>query len=73
MTDVIKVTIAYERDEDDWIVAKVLEVPGAISQGRTREQARANALGALRLILTPDDEESVRNGARETVTFTRAT
>ncbi len=50
-------TIAFdEPDEDGWIVARVLEVPGALSQGRTREQARENVLDALRTVLTPDDE-----------------
>jgi predicted RNase H-like HicB family nuclease len=53
----IEFTIAFEApDEDDWIVARVLEVPGAISQGRTREEARANVLDALRTVLTPDAE-----------------
>ncbi len=50
-------TIAFdEPDEDGWIVARVLEVPGAMSQGRTREEARANVLDALSTVLTPDDE-----------------
>ena len=45
----IDFTIAVdEPDEDGWIAARVLEVPGAISQGRTREEARENALDALR-------------------------
>jgi predicted RNase H-like HicB family nuclease len=53
----IDFTIAFEEpDEDGWIVARVLEVPGAISQGRTREEARDNVLDALRTVLTPDDE-----------------
>jgi predicted RNase H-like HicB family nuclease len=53
----IEVTIAFdEPDEDGWIVARVLEVPGALSQGRSREQARDNVLDALRTVLTPDDE-----------------
>jgi len=48
-------TIAFdEPDEDGWIVARVLEVPGALSQGRTREQARENVLDALRTVLRPD-------------------
>jgi predicted RNase H-like HicB family nuclease len=34
-------------DEADWIVVRVLEVPGAISRGRTREEARENVLDAL--------------------------
>jgi predicted RNase H-like HicB family nuclease len=50
-----RLTIAYEEpDEEGWIVARVVEVPGAISQGRTREEARENAIDALRLILSPD-------------------
>ena len=50
-------TIVYEEpDEDGWIVARVQEVPGAISQGRTREEARENVVDALRLMLAPDDE-----------------
>ena len=50
-------TIAFdEPDEEGWIVARVLEVPGALSQGRTREEARENVLDALRTVLTPDEE-----------------
>jgi predicted RNase H-like HicB family nuclease len=50
-------TIAFETpDEDGWIVARVLEVPGAISQGRTREEARENVVDALQTVLTPDEE-----------------
>jgi predicted RNase H-like HicB family nuclease len=50
-------TIAFEEpDEAGWIVARVLEVPGAISQGRTREEARENVVDALRTVLTPDEE-----------------
>jgi predicted RNase H-like HicB family nuclease len=50
-------TLAFdEPDEGGWIVARVLEVPGAISQGRTREEARENVLDALKTVLTPDDE-----------------
>jgi len=50
-------TISFDSpDEEGWIVARVLEVPGAISQGRTREEARDNVLDALRTVLTPDEE-----------------
>ena len=60
----IDFTIAFdEPDEDGWIVARVLEVPGALSHGRTREQARENVLDALRTVLTPDDELSGRRSA----------
>jgi predicted RNase H-like HicB family nuclease len=50
-----RLTIGFdEPDEDGWIVARVIEVPGAMSQGRTREEARENAIDALRLMLAPD-------------------
>ncbi len=35
-------------------MAQVVEVPGAMSQGRDRAQARANVLDALRLMLSPE-------------------
>ena len=50
-------TISFDSpDEEGWIVARILEVPGAISQGRTREEAKENVLDALRTVLTPDEE-----------------
>jgi predicted RNase H-like HicB family nuclease len=53
----VEFTIAFEGpDEDGWILARVLEVPGALSQGRTRAQAKENVLDALRTVLTPDEE-----------------
>lgn len=60
-------TITYdEPDEDGWIVARVVEVPGAISQGRTREEARENVVDALQLMLAPDpDDSSVAAGRSE--------
>ena len=63
----LRLTITYEEpDEDGWIVASVLEVPGALSQGRTREEARENVIDALRLMLSPDDDDPhVRSGQSE--------
>ena len=59
MSETLRLTITYdEPDEDGWIVARVVEVPGALSQGRTREEARENVLDALRLILAPDDDDA---------------
>ena len=58
MNEKLQMTIAYEEpDEDGWIVARVVEVPGALSQGRTREEARENVIDALRLMLAPDSED----------------
>ncbi len=59
MSETLRLTITYdEPDEDGWIVARVIEVPGAISQGRTHEEARENVLDALRLMLAPDDDDA---------------
>jgi len=44
-------TIVYEQGEERWVVASIPEVSGAHSQGRTREEARANVIDALRGIL----------------------
>ena len=41
------ITIIYEWSDDGWWVAEVAEVPGAISQGRTKEEAREQVLDAL--------------------------
>ena len=49
-------TIRFEDGEDGWIIASIPEVPGALSQGRTREEARENVIDALRLMLTPEPD-----------------
>lgn len=61
----LRMTINYEEpDEEDWIVVRVVEVPGALSQGRTREEARENVIDALRLMLAPDDDDPVATAER---------
>lgn len=58
VTEKLRLTITYEEpDEDGWIVASVNEVPGALSQGRTRDEARENVIDALRSMLAPDDDD----------------
>ena len=65
MREKLRLTIAFdEPDEQGWIVARVVEVPGALSQGRTREEARENVIDALRLLLTPDDDDPSVSGER---------
>lgn len=55
MSDTLKLTIVYEDagdgDGDGWIMARIPEVPGALSQGRTRAEARENVIDALHGIL----------------------
>lgn len=55
VTDALHFTVRYEDGEDDWILAFIDQVPGAMSQGRTRDEARENVIDALRLMLSPDD------------------
>lgn len=66
VTDRLRLTLAFdEPDEEGWVLARVVEVPGAISQGRTREEARENVIDALRLMLSPDEGEG--GGGTESV------
>lgn len=67
MTGKLRLTIKYEEpDEGGWIVASIVEVPGALSQGRTQAEARANVIDALQLMLNPDDgDEDVAAGRSE--------
>jgi predicted RNase H-like HicB family nuclease len=44
-------TIAYEDGGDGWVIAHVVEKPEAMSQGRTRVEARENVRDALRELL----------------------
>ncbi len=55
----LQLRIEYEKGEDGWIIARVPAVPGAMSQGRTRDEARENVLDALALMLSPEPGEEV--------------
>jgi predicted RNase H-like HicB family nuclease len=57
-SDSLRFTILFEEGEDRWIVAQVKEVPGAVSQGRNRGEARESVIDALRLMLSPEPEDS---------------
>ena len=52
--------IMLKKGQDGYYVAQCLEVPGAISQGRTKEEALKNAKEALELIL-----EILKNDAKK--------
>ena len=59
MAEALRFTIHFSDGGDGWIMAQVEEVPGAISQGRTREEARENVVDALRLMLKPEPGASM--------------
>lgn len=52
----LHLTIRYTDAGEGWVTAQVTEIPGAISEGKTRAEARANVLDALEVLLTPDDQ-----------------
>ncbi len=47
MSDLLHLTILYEEDENGWIFTSVPEVPGVLSQGKTKAEAREMVLDAL--------------------------
>jgi predicted RNase H-like HicB family nuclease len=51
----LHLTIRYSDAGDGWVTAQIAEIPGAIRQGESREQAKANVLDALELLLMPDE------------------
>ena len=56
MSDEVHLTIRYTDAGEGWVTAQVAEIPGAISEGPTREEARSNVLDALETLLSPDEE-----------------
>lgn len=66
----LDLTILYEDGEDGWIVSSVPAVPGVLSQGRTREEARENVLDALALMLSPEPVEAGDERERELLHLT---
>jgi predicted RNase H-like HicB family nuclease len=52
----LRLTVRYTEAGDGWVTAQVVEIPGAISEGSTRAEARSNVLDALQVLLTPDEE-----------------
>lgn len=68
----LDLTIVHEPSEEGWILASIPEVPGVYSQGRTREEARANVIDALRLMLSPDPRSTDDRRDREALHLTIA-
>jgi predicted RNase H-like HicB family nuclease len=52
--------VVYQEVEDGWIIASVPELPGAVTQGRTMDEARAMIKEAAELVL-----ESYRANAKK--------
>jgi len=54
--------VLYEVIEDGWIMATVPDLPGAVTQGQTMDEARANIREVIELLL-----ESYREQAHQLV------
>lgn len=59
--------------EDGWVCAQVAEVPEAISQGRSAQEAKANVTEALELALAWRRAEGEKLPARADVTVASVT
>jgi predicted RNase H-like HicB family nuclease len=68
----LDLTIVYESGEDGWIIASIPEVAGVFSQGQTREEARANVIDALRLMLSAEPKGDDDRRERERLHLTIA-
>ena len=66
----LDLTIVYEPGEDGWVIASIPEVSGVFSQGRTRDEARANVIDALRLMLSPEPASEDDRREREPLHLT---
>ena len=55
-----ELTIIFERGQDGWWIATIPEVPGAFSQGKTKEEAKANVINALGELMAARRELALR-------------
>ena len=68
----LRLHLQFGEGDDGWITVQVIEIPRAISQGRTREEARANVLDALRELAAVYDEHGTGASNIETLELTLA-
>ena len=60
-------TVLYETVEDGWVMARVPELPGAITQGRDIDEAREMIKEAVCLLLESYRENARRDAAGNAV------
>lgn len=60
----MRFTVALEPQPEGGFVAQCIELPGAITQGETEEEALENIQDAIRLILDVRRDEAVQRNAR---------
>ena len=66
-------TVVYQVIEEGWIMATVPELPGAVTQGKTMQEARAMIKEAVALLLESYREHAAKeaptNAVWETLTI----
>jgi predicted RNase H-like HicB family nuclease len=72
MATELALTIVYEQGEDGWVIASVPAIAGVMSQGQTRDEARANVIDALQLMLSPEPPDVDDRRERERLHLTIA-
>jgi predicted RNase H-like HicB family nuclease len=72
VSETLELTIVYEPGENGWVIASIREVRGVQRQGRTHEEARANVLDALPVMLSPEPGRPGDSREREQLHFTLA-
>ena len=63
----IPLTVLVEAAEDGWFTSWVPEIPGAISQGQTKEEAIEMALDAARELSAARLEEALKDNPQASV------
>ena len=56
--------LSFERDEESgWFTVHIIELPGCVSQGATREEAKANIVDALEAYMEVLLDNAIRSQA----------
>jgi predicted RNase H-like HicB family nuclease len=53
-------TAIIEQGKNGWYVAQCAQIPGAVSQGKSADEAEENLKDAIRLILECEREETLK-------------
>jgi predicted RNase H-like HicB family nuclease len=60
-------TVVYQRVEDGWFMATVAELPGAVTQGRTLDEAREMIKEAVELLIESYRENAKKDASGEAI------
>jgi predicted RNase H-like HicB family nuclease len=60
-------TVVYHGIEEGWIMATVPELPGAVTQGKTMQEARAMIKDAVELLLESYREHAAKDAPQTAV------